>query len=72
LVTASETLSSIYYVVLMVLMVVGLVIFFRDWKSLFQNRPSLPGCYRAAFTSWGMLTFVILFSILSVVVIFFV
>jgi membrane protease YdiL (CAAX protease family) len=72
LVNPYETLSSIYYVVLMVVMVLGLVIFFRDWKGLFHNRPSLPGCGKAAFTSWGMLLFVILFALLSVVIIFYV
>jgi membrane protease YdiL (CAAX protease family) len=61
-----ETATSVF-----VLAVYGaMVVFFRDWKSLFQHRPSLPGCYRAAFTSGGMLTFVILFGILSVAVTF--
>jgi membrane protease YdiL (CAAX protease family) len=72
LVTPYDTLSTIYYIVLMLLMITGLVIFFRDCKSLFRNRPSLPECGKAAFTSWGMLLFVVLFAILSVVIIFYV
>jgi membrane protease YdiL (CAAX protease family) len=72
LVTPYDTLSTIYYIVLMLLMLTGLVIFCMDCKSLFRNRPSLPECGKAAFTSWGMLLFVILFAILSVVIIFYV
>ncbi len=65
-----ELASAIYTVLIYLLMAAGLVVFLRDLKGLFPNRPSLPGCWRAAFTSWGMLAFVILFSISSIAVTF--
>jgi membrane protease YdiL (CAAX protease family) len=72
LVSPYEMAATAFYLLLYVLMAVGLVIFCMDCKSLFRNRPSLPECGKAAFTSWGMLLFVILFAILSVVIIFYV
>ena len=61
-----ELATTLYTVLIYVLTALGLVVFFRDFRNLFRNRPSLPGCWQAAFTSWGMLLFIILFTITSV------
>ncbi len=65
-----EFATNIFVALVYALMAVGLVIFAFDFKSLFRNRPSLPGCWKAAFTSWGMLAFLVLFTISSVAVTF--
>ncbi len=67
-----ELATIIYSILIYILMAVGLVIFFFDCKGLFRNRPSLPGCRKAAFTSWGMLAFIVLFAVSSIAVTFFV
>ncbi len=65
-------LSVAFTILIYALMIAGLIVLVRDFRSLVPAAPSLPGCWRAAFTAPGWLAYVVVLGVTSVAVTFFV
>lgn len=70
LAASSDIISTVLTIILYVLMAAGIVVMIGDRRALAPEGRSLPGCWRASFTSPGLLSYIVLSGIFSVVVLF--